>query len=84
MNPITYALVALRSLALRSLALLFSLQGRQSESNTLLAIASAREAGRNVDTHMAAVADALKHGQSANWADVLARIEADSDRLQGA
>ena len=79
MNPITYTLVALRSLAL-----LFGLQGRQTESNTLAAIASAIESGRNVDSHMASVAEALKQGAAADWTDVLARIEADSDRLQGA
>ena len=79
MNPVTYTLVALRSLAL-----LFGLQGRQTESNTLGALASAIESGRNVDAHMATVADLLKQGGAADWDGALARIEADSARLQGA
>lgn len=79
MNWLTYALVALRSSAL-----VLGLQGRQTESSALAAVANALESGRNVDAHMAVVAEALKQGVAADWAGVLARIEADSDRLQGA
>lgn len=79
MNWLAYALVALRSSAL-----VLGLQGRQTESNALAAVANALESGRNVDAHMSIVAEALKQGTAADWQGVLDRIENDSARLQGA
>lgn len=77
MNWLSYALIALRS---SSLAL--SINGRAVEGNTLAALANALESGRDVDNHMAAVAEALKRGDAADWQGVLNAIEADSARLQ--
>ena len=78
MDPITLALVTLRGL---SLAL--SLAGRTKNAADVETLASAVEAGRNVDAHMAAVAAALKSGQTKDWDAVHSAIEANSDRLQG-
>jgi hypothetical protein len=52
----------------------------------LFALADAAESGKNVDAHMQLVADKLKDRDAtdADWEDVVARIQADSDRLQGA
>lgn len=60
------------------------LQGQERTSNALYALADAAEAGKAVDEHMKAVAEKLKDRDATDedWADVVARIEADSDRLQ--
>lgn len=80
MNPLTLALIGLRGVALA-----LELQGQSKTSNSLYALADAAEAGKAVDDHMAAVADKLKdrNATDEDWADVNARIEADSARLQG-
>lgn len=70
--------------ALRSLALLFNLQGKTRESNTISLLAIGLESGLDVDAHMQSVADALKSGDPLDWDGAHARIEADSVRLQGA
>jgi hypothetical protein len=78
-SPFVLALVGLRGVALA-----LTLSGNGKIANGLYALADAAEAGRNVDAHMAAVAEKLK-SRSANpddWAEVVAAIEADSDRLQ--
>lgn len=77
MNPKTLALIALRGLGT-----LFSLQGNASAATALNKIAAAIESGQNVDKHMQLVADALKAGTPKDWDGLLARINADSDRLQ--
>lgn len=62
------------------------LQGQSKTADALFALADAAESGKNVDAHMRLVADKLKdrNATDADWADVVARIEADSERLQGA
>lgn len=81
MNPLILGLVALRAAALA-----LSLTGNSKGAQVLYAAADAAEAGVNIDAHMAAVAQRLKAGEAitdADWDDVLSRIKADSDRLQG-
>lgn len=79
MNPLTLALIGLRAAALG-----LELQGQQRSANSLYALADAAEAGKAVDDHMNAVAEKLKDRNATDddWADVTARIEADSARLQ--
>jgi hypothetical protein len=80
MNPTLLGIVGLRAAALA-----LALAGQTRASNSLYTLADAAEAGIDIDLHMRAVADKLKT-RSANdddWADLAARIEADSDRLQG-
>lgn len=79
MNNTTLAL-----LSLRSLALLFSLQGDAKASNALILMANTLESGGNIDRHMRAVADAFKAGKVPDWDDLERRIQADADRLHGA
>lgn len=78
MNPILLAVVSLRSAALALL-----LGGNQRASDSLYAVADAVEAGRASDAHMREVAEKLKSRDltDADWDDVLARIQTDSDRL---
>lgn len=80
MNPLTLALIGLRAAALG-----LELQGQSRSSAALYALADAAESGVAVDAHMAAVAEKLKdrHSTDEDWEDVVARIEADSARLQG-
>lgn len=80
LNPIALALVGLRAAALA-----LDLQGENRSAKSLYALADATEAGKDVDAHMAAVAEKLKDRSATDedWADVSARIEADSARLQG-
>lgn len=68
---------------LRAAALALSFAGQTKASTALYALADAAEAGKNVDDHMALVAEKLKSRTvtSADWAEVTARIEADADRL---
>lgn len=70
-------------IGLRGAALALGLLGQAKASNSLYLLADAAEAGINIDEHMAAVADKLKSRAKtdADWDDVYARIEADSDRL---
>lgn len=79
MNPLTLGLIALRAAALG-----LDLQGQTREARALYALADAADAGKAIDDHMAAVAAKLKDRSATDedWADVVARIEADSDRLQ--
>lgn len=68
-------------LVLRALATLFGLQGQTKTQSTINLLLDAAESGLNVDEHMKHVAEDLKNGVVPNWDDVLARIQADSDRL---
>lgn len=79
MNPLTLALIGLRAAALA-----LELQGQSRSSGSLYAVADAVEAGKVVDDHMALIAEKLKDRDATDddWADVAARIEADSARLQ--
>lgn len=65
-------LVAL--LVLRSVSTLFTLQGKPQVSTAINATLSAYQAGRNVDAHMQAIADALTSGADVpTWADIAKR-----------
>jgi len=77
MNAQTIALISIRGLAS-----LFGLQGNAPAALALNKLATLMESGQHVDAHLQAVADAMKAGTPNAWADVNARIEADSDRLQ--
>lgn len=68
-------------IAIRGLATLFGLQGNAPASVALNKIASAIEAGKNVDAHLKLVADAMKSGAPNDWAGVSSRIDADAARL---
>lgn len=80
MNPLTLLLIAIRGTALA-----LELQGQSRSSSALYAVADAAEAGKNVDDHLAAIAEKLKDRSASDedWQDVTDRIEADSARLQG-
>lgn len=69
-------------LALRSLGMLFGLQGQPKAASSLGLLADGIESGANVDAHMASVAAAIKSGSPLDWDDVHDRIVADSNRLQ--
>lgn len=79
LNPISLVLIGLRGAALG-----LELQGQKNAADSLYTLADAAEAGHNVDEHMAAVAAKLKdrNANDDDWVDVVARIEADSARLQ--
>lgn len=75
MDPATVALVALRGLST-----LFTLQGKAEVSNTLNQILNLQAAGRNVDAHMAAIADKLEADDPLDdWADIQAKLDAEVD-----
>lgn len=77
-SPVGLALVGLRGVALA-----LSLSGNSKIANGLYALADAAEVGKNVDDHLALVAEKLRT-RSANaddWTEVVAAIEADSARL---
>lgn len=80
MNPTLLTIIALRSTALALL-----LAGDQKTSNALYLIADTAEAGKLADDHMREVAEKLKARDlsQADWDDVLARIDADGQRLHG-
>lgn len=79
MDPKLIAIISMRAAALALIA-----TGQVEAGNALIALAAAAEAGRNIDAHMATVAEKLKSGTStpADWLDVTSRISAESDRLQ--
>lgn len=79
MNPLTIALVSIRSAALA-----LTIAGDTKTSNSLYLVADAIEAGMATDEHMQLVADKLKERDltQADWDDVLQRIEDDHNRLQ--
>lgn len=70
-------------LTLRSLGLMFALQGNVRASSSVLLMADTLQAGGNIDAHMQAMADNLSAGTAPDWADIERRIRADSDRLHG-
>ena len=78
-SPLSLGLVVLRGLALT-----LSLTGGNTRTvNLLYGLADAAEAGRNVDAHMAKVAEKLKSRAASHddWNEVAAAIEEDSDKL---
>lgn len=70
-------------LILRSLGLLASLQGQRKLGESFILLADAGQAGQAIDAHMATIAAALSAGTEPDPADIRARIEAESARLQG-
>lgn len=70
---------------LRGLALALAIAGQSKASAALYTLADAAEAGKAIDDQMALVAEKLKNRSvtDADWTDVVARINADSARLQG-
>lgn len=72
--------------ALNAASLGFELAGQPKLSGMFTSLANGLQAGAEIDAHMAAVAEKLKERpiNEQDWADVTARIEADSDRLQRA
>lgn len=70
MDPLTISL-----LTLRSVGTLFALQGKPEISQTINAVLKAYQAGKNVDKHMATIADRLeKGGDLADWGNLKRRI----------
>jgi len=80
MNSTTLILIALRAAAL-SLSLV---PGRTRTADNLYLLADVIEAGKATDEHMREVAEKLKARDinDDDWADVMARIEQHSARLQ--
>lgn len=78
MNPVLLAVVTLRAAALAA-----SLAGRHHQAEALYAAADLVASGKAVDEHMQGVADKLAAGDvtEQDWANVKARILADSERL---
>lgn len=79
MNGITLAVIGLRSAALA-----IDLAGRATTADSLYRLADLIDAGKATDDHMALVAERLKAHNigTADFEDVIARIEADSAALQ--
>jgi hypothetical protein len=77
MNPKTLAIVSLRALAQ-----LFRLQGAGKRGDSLDLLADGIKSGADIDAHMQGVADALESGETADWDDLHARINAEADRLR--
>lgn len=73
-------------ISVRSLAMLFGLQGYAKQAEALRLLAAGLESGVDVDEHMRGVAEALAANDGnvslEMWDDVHARIVADSDRLR--
>lgn len=75
MDPLTLGLIALRSVGT-----LFALQGRPEVGSTINSVLEAYSAGKNVDKHLADIADALEAGADlATWDDITSRIDAEVD-----
>jgi hypothetical protein len=64
------SLVAFRALAMFALEL-----GKPKEARAFSLIADGIQAGRDVDQHMQAVADALNTGAAPDWDDLVRRLE---------
>jgi hypothetical protein len=80
MNTTTLILIALRAAALG----LSLVPGRTKTADNLYLLADVIEAGKLTDDHMREVAEKLKAREinDDDWADVMARIEEHSARLQ--
>lgn len=75
MDPLTVAV-----LSLRSVSTLFALQGKPEVGNTINQVLDLYAAGKNVDDHMAAIADKLEAGDSLDdWSDIQAKLDAEVD-----
>lgn len=79
-NTLTLSVVAIRSSALA-----LAIAGQTRAADHLFTLADLIEAGKATDEHMGLIADKLRSREISDedWQDVLARIEADSARLQG-
>lgn len=79
MDPLTIAI-----LALRSVGTLFTLQGKPEINNTINALLTAYQAGKNVDAYMQKIADNLEaDGDLASWDDITDRINDEVDEFLG-
>ena len=77
MDPLTVSL-----LTLRGLSTLFMLQGKSEVGNTINQVLDLYGAGKNVDAHMAAIADKLEAGGDLDdWSDIQAKINAEVDEF---
>lgn len=77
--------VALAQITLRSASLALALAGKPAASASLSKLADLVAAGQATDAHMQEIADKLKGGAAIDdddFADVGARIEAESAKLQ--
>ena len=77
------SLVSLALIGIRGAALALSLGGQTKAATALGTLADAAEAGKNIDDHMALVADKLRARAStdADWQEVADAVEADLGRL---
>lgn len=82
MLPISLTTVA--TLAIRGVAFFLRAQGHTKEADDANFIADVAQAGKLSDAHMLSVAESIRGGTPANFADIRKRIQAESDRLQGA
>lgn len=75
MNPIYI-------LSLRSLSVLFALQGQTKMAESMMILADAAEQNIEVDEHLQRVADALKAGEEPDLSDLRSRILTDSQAIR--
>ena len=79
MDPQAIALIALRGVGT-----LFALQGQPEARDTINALLAAHQAGKNVDAHMAAIADNLEvGGELESWTEITNRINDVTDDFLG-
>jgi hypothetical protein len=75
MDPLTIALIALRSVGA-----LFALQGKPEISGAINAALDAHQAGRNVDAHLQSIADTLEAGgELDDWTAIRHKIDLEVD-----
>jgi hypothetical protein len=74
MDPLTIALIALRSVGT-----LFGMQGRNDVQLGINAALDAVAAGKNVDAYLQEIADALEAGVEPDWDDLTLRINSEVD-----
>lgn len=77
MDPLTIALIALRSVGT-----LFALQGQPKVSEAINAALDAHQAGRNVDAYLQEIADKLESGiglSQEDWDELAQRINNEVD-----
>lgn len=72
MDPLTIGLITLRSVAA-----LFTLQGKPEISDAINAMLEAHAAGRNVDAYMQQMVDKMKAGEMDGWAEITNKIKAE-------
>ena len=78
MDPLTIALIALRSVGT-----LFTLQGKPEVAGAINTALDAYQAGKNVDAYLQEIADALESGADPDWDDLTNRINDEVDAFLG-